>query len=216
MDTDEILALFIDPYSGAYTGAWVAGGYRYACDGRSICRVKTDAPDAVPDGNKAARSMNADWWDWRDVSEPAPGYVPPSAVDCQRCDGEGRFEKCPDCHGHGTVDVTYHATNGESYDVEAECPVCWDWKDRQSKCDVCGGSGKAWGHHCTRILDTLLADSLLARLHMIGAEIRTAKVTSIDVRVVVFRAGDIEGLAMPMNQKTTTKERIRELVLAES
>jgi hypothetical protein len=215
MTNNEILALFAGEPGHYNSKTFIHSGYKYATDGKTIARCPTLEVDNDFGVRKDIIKTASDpaWWEWSEQSANVPEFVPPEPDKCKNCDGSGTLKKCLDCNGKGIVGVTYTAKDNSSYDIDADCPVCENWPSPSSgKCENCEGKGSFWAHNqCTNVFGVSIADEYLARLHRIGAEIRTANILGMvwpEGHKVVFFAGEIRGIVIPTSSEYFAKQLV--------
>jgi len=171
---------------------WIKDGWRYATDGTIIARemAKGKPQGALP---AVSSHVKESWWEW---SEQIPITLSrPERTACRACDGTGkRPDRCPRCWWDGSL---YY-----SEDSEHVCPRC-DGTGRSGPsfvdCDDCGGEGGTLGYR-HREGDLTIDPKYAEILHTLGAEVWSALVPALspDTRFLVFRAGEIAGVLMPM------------------
>lgn len=127
-----------EDWLSARAAPFVAGGWRYACDG-IIC-VRMPAP-GEPDDPIPWRTTIADLFHPIGATPPWPtGGEVRGECDCDDCDGEGKVgieSKCPKCYG-----------DGECSHCGRECENCDGEGMIESggrDCPACGGKGRVEG-----------------------------------------------------------------------
>ena len=121
--------------SDRFAQPWVAGGWRYACNGSVAVRLPTTEPDSA----KPPAEISGAFASYADATFlPWPVDRPPvMAIQwCQRCEGERYVggDECPDCKGEGEKHC-HHCGHTN------ECKTCHGVGEvRRLPCPACKGA----------------------------------------------------------------------------
>lgn len=129
--------------------------------------------------------------------------LPLSTVAVDAFVPKDRIRECKECKGSGTVDYEYESSDGSTYSMNADCPVC----------DGDGEVGKEKPNYIRCNGHVFSADSIhkLCQVRdMIGGDITMTCVGSPN-QASQFRVGVCDVILMPARKWDGMEERIREI-----